>query len=251
MARIVRRLLEPPHECPYLPGRTAVLDVAVLVDVSSDELGVLLERGWRRFGPAYFRPVCEACDECVSLRIPVAGFTPSRSQKRARRLASALTRTVGVPVVDDERLGLYARWHAQRESQRGWEPSGLTAERYAFDFAFDHPSVREVTFRDAADHNRLVGVGIMDDVPDALSAVYFFWDPEYAPPSLGVAQIVWMMEDAAARGLSYVYLGYWVAECASLAYKARYQRHEVLVGAPGLQTSVWRLVPIVADDGPR
>ena len=50
MARIVRRLLEPPHECPYLPGRTAMLDVAVLVDVSSDELGVLLERGWRRFG---------------------------------------------------------------------------------------------------------------------------------------------------------------------------------------------------------
>ena len=251
MARIIRRLLEPPHEGPYLPGRTAVLDVAVLLDVSSAELGVLLERGWRRFGPAYFRPVCEACDECVSLRIPVAGFTPSRSQKRARRLASALTRTVGVPVVDDERLALYARWHAERESQRGWEPSGLTAERYAFDFAFDHPSVREVTFRDAADHNRLVGVGIMDDVPDALSAVYFFWDPEYAPPSLGVAQIVWMMEEAAARGLGYVYLGYWVAECASLAYKARYQRHEVLVGAPGLQTSVWRLVPTLADDGPR
>ena len=59
-----------------------------------------------------------------------------------------------------------------------------------------------------------------------------------------MAQIVWMMEDAAARGLSYVYLGYWVAACASLAYKARYQRHEVLVGAPGLQTSVWRLVEV-------
>ncbi len=251
MARIVRRLLEPAHDCPYLPNRTAMLDVAVLVDVSADELGLLLERGWRRFGPAYFRPVCEECDACISLRIPVASFTPSRSQRRARRLAASLTRTVGVPVVDEERLALYARWHAQRETRRGWEPTRLTAERYAFDFAYDHPSVSEVTFRDPADGERLVGVGIVDDVPDALSAVYFFWDPEHAPPSLGVAQIVWMVEDAAARGLKYVYLGYWVAECASLAYKARYHRDEVLVGAPGLQTSVWRLAEAGSSDTPK
>lgn len=220
-----------------------MLDVAILVDVSAAELGVLLERGWRRFGPAYFRPVCDDCSECVSLRIPVATFVPSRSQKRARRQASRLTRTVGVPVVDTERLDLYARWHAQRETQRGWQPSGLDAERYAFDFAYEHPSAREVTFRDPDDGNRLVGVSIVDEVPGALSAVYFFWDPEHAPPSLGVAQIVWMVEEAAARQFPYVYLGYWVEACGSLAYKARYNPHEVLIGPPGMQGSVWRLAP--------
>ena len=112
--------------------------------------------------------------------------------------------------------------------------------------------MREVTFRDPAHGHRLVGVGIVDEVPGALSAVYFFWDPEHAPPSLGVAQIVWMLEEAAARGLDYVYLGYWVAGCGSLAYKARYRPHEVLVGAPGLQTSVWRLAVVTdADPTPR
>lgn len=250
MARIVRRLLDPPHDCPYLPRRVATLDLAVLVDVTAEELGGLVERGWRRFGPTYFRPVCEGCQACVSLRVPVATFRPTRSQKRARRLASHLTRTVARPIVDEERLALYARWHAQRETRRGWEPSGLNAERYGFDFAFDHPAVREVAFRDPEDHDRLVGLGIVDEMPDALSAVYFFWDPEHAPSSLGVAQLVWMIEEAAVRGLRYVYLGYWVADCASLAYKARYGPHEVLVGPPGLQTSVWKLAVAPSDETP-
>lgn len=245
MARLVERVQEPPHPCPYLPGRVATLDVAVLVDVSPQELGVMLARGWRRFGPAYFRPVCAGCRECVALRVPAARFRPSRSQRRARRLAARLTRTVSVPVVDDERVALYERWHAERERQRGWEPNPVDAERYGFDFAFDHPSVREVAFRDPDLGNRLVGLGIVDAVPDALSAVIFFWDPDAAPPSLGVAHIVYLVEEAAARGLSYVYLGYRVADCPSLAYKGRYAPHETLMTRPGEHPPVWRLVPAI------
>jgi arginine-tRNA-protein transferase len=100
------------------------------------------------------------------------------------------------------------------------------------DFAFPHPSVREVAFRDPASDGRLVGLGIVDEVPDALSAVYFFWDPERAPASLGIAHIVTLIDDAAARGLAYVYLGYHVAACPSLAYKGRFQPQESLVGRP-------------------
>ena len=212
-----------------------------MLDVTPAELGELLERGWRRFGASYFRPACASCNQCVSTRIPARGFVPSRSQRRARRLASKLSRVVSAPVVDDERLALYERWHAQREARRGWAESPLDAERYAFDFAFDHPSVREVGFRDPADHNRLVGLGIVDVVPSALSAVYFFWDPEHAPPSLGVAHIVGLLEDAARLGHEYVYLGYRVDACVSLAYKARYLPQESLEGRPTLDDSpVWR-----------
>lgn len=241
MARLIQHIREPPHECVYLPDRRASLEIRVMVAVRPDELEALLERGWRRFGPMYFRPACAECGECVTLRIPSATFQPSKSQRRARKNAAHLTRTVGKPVIDQERLDLYARWHAQREETRGWDPSPLDAERYAFDFAFEHPSVREVAFRDPEDGDRLVGLGIVDETPNALSAVYFFWDPEHAPPSLGTAHVVMLVEEARARGLAHVYLGYRVAECASLAYKGRFRPHELLEGRPELdERPTWR-----------
>lgn len=239
MARVLQHLIEPPRECIYLPDKQASLEIKVQVDVDARELGAMLERGWRRFGPVYFRPACSDCDECLTLRIPTATFAPTKSQRRARKHAAGLTRTTGRPIVDDERLALYARWHAQREATRGWEPSPLDSDRYGFDFAFDHPAVREVAFRDPDGH--LVGLGIVDEIPSGLSAVYFFWHPELAPPSLGTAHVVALVDDAKARGLPYVYLGYRVEGCASLAYKSRFGPHELLVGRPDARTlPVWR-----------
>jgi leucyl-tRNA---protein transferase len=242
MARLVQRFREEPHPCPYLPDQRASLDVRIMLGVTPGELGSLLQHGWRRFGPAYFRPACSRCDACVSVRIDVAQFAPTRSQRRARRGAARLERTFDVPRVDDERLALYERWHAQREAQRGWAESPLDDRSYTFDFAFEHPSVREVAFRDPDDGNRLVGLGIVDVVPDALSAVYFFWDPQHAPPSLGVAHIVHLVEDAAASRLDHLYLGYRVDGCPSLAYKGRYQPQELLAGRPSDDApAIWRL----------
>lgn len=242
MAILLDARREAPRPCSYLPAQSASLDVQFMVDVTPEELGDLLARGWRRFGPSYFRPACPACSACVPTRIPTNSFVPSRSQRRARNQASNLRRIVGSPVVDRERLDLYARWHGNRERHRAWDAAPLEAEGYAMEFAFPHPSVREVAFRRADD--RLVGLGIVDEVPDALSAVYFFWDPEHAPPSLGTAHVVSLIESAAASGLRYVYLGYLVADCPSLAYKARYQPSEALTGWPGNgDVAVWTPVP--------
>src|SRR5690349_20634975 len=116
---------------------------------------------------------------------------------------------------------------------RDWPESVMDEERYAFDFAFRHPSVREVSFRDPSDGDRLVGLGIVDETETALSAVYFFWDPERAPSSLGTAHIVMLVDDARRRGKEHVYLGYRVEGCVSLAYKGRFGPHELLEGRPG------------------
>ena len=241
VARLIQHVVEPAHACVYLPEERASLEYNVLVDVGPEEYGHMIERGWRRFGPMYFRPACADCSQCVTLRIPTATFAPSKSQRRARKNIAALVREMRVPVVDDERLALYAKWHTYREEERGWDPSPIDAERYAFDFAFEHPSVREVTFRDPAADNRLVGLGIVDAVPDALSAVYFFWDPAHAPDSLGTAHVVTLVEDAKAHGIAHVYLGYRVEGCASLSYKGRYGPHELLEGRPSFkQLPVWR-----------
>ena len=56
--------------------------------------------------------------------------------------------------------------------------------------------------------------------------------PPRAPASLGVAHVVAIIEDAKARNKPWVYLGYRVAACASLAYKGKYKPHELLVGRP-------------------
>ncbi len=202
-----------------------------MVDVTAGELDRLLERGWRRFGPDYFRPACPACDACVPTRIEVAVFAPTKSQRRARRKAAGLRVTVGPPVVDDERLALYHRWHADREAAREWSPSALDAREYAIQFAFPHPAAREVTYHDD-DGGRLVGVGICDEAPRAWSLVYFFYEPAYAERSLGIANVVIGIEIAASRGIPYVYLGYSVAGCPSLRYKAAFGPREELEGWP-------------------
>jgi arginine-tRNA-protein transferase len=232
MAVWLEAFREAAHRCPYLSGEQASLDVRIALDVTAAEFGEFLARGWRRFGPSYFRPACASCSACVPTRISVAEFRPSKSQKRARNQAAHLDRRVDVPRVNRERLELYERWHHDRERHSGWEASAITEDDYAMEFAFPHPSVREVTFRDPADDNRLVGVGIVDEVPDALSAVYFFWDPDHAPSSLGTAHVVRLVDEARQRGLPYVYLGYRVDGCPSLAYKGRFQPQEALDGWP-------------------
>jgi arginyl-tRNA--protein-N-Asp/Glu arginylyltransferase len=243
VTRLLQHFVEPPRECTYLPDRRASLEVRLELDVDAAELESRLARGWRRFGPTYFRPACEGCGDCLTLRIPVATFEPSKSQRRARKNAAHLTRTVGRPKVDDERLALYAKWHAQREASRGWEESELDEERYKLDFAFYHPCVREVAFRDPTNGNRLVGLGIVDDTGVSLSAVYFYWDPEHAPASLGTAQVVMLIDEARARGMRQVYLGYMVEGCASLVYKRRFGPYELLEGRPAPDVvPAWRLV---------
>ena len=238
---LIERIVEEPHTCAYLAAQRASLEVRVMLDVSAAETEALLERGWRRFGPLYFRPLCARCDECVSLRVPAATFSPSKSQRRAARACSRLRRVVGKPVCDGERLALYEKWHGERESVRGWNPNPQTAERYALEFSFPHPCAREAAFFDDDAGGRLVGVGLFDETARGLSAVFFFHDPEYAKLSLGTANVLSLLDDARMQGKRHVFLGYCVAGCASLKYKASYRPHERLVGRPGLEEEpLWR-----------
>jgi arginine-tRNA-protein transferase len=229
----LERVIEKPRPCAYLPAERASLEVEVLVEVSPEEMQALVERGWRRFGPVYFRAACAACRECVSLRVPVARFEPSRTQRRVARASGRFRRVVGPPRVDDARLELYGRWHATREELRGWEPSEQTRERYEMELAMPHPCAREAAFYDDDAGGKLVGLGLFDAMPGSLSAVYFFHDPTYARHSLGVANVLTLVADARASGREHVYLGYRVEGCASLRYKASYRPHELLVGRPG------------------
>lgn len=245
MARLLKQFVERPRACSYVAGRLASLEYKLMVDIDPVELEAMLERGWRRFGPAYFRPACSPCGECVSLRIPVATFTPSRGQRRVVRQRAALRAMVGPVRVDEERLALYAAWHAGREQARGWEASPLDEEDYAAQFGFPHLCAREVAYYDDAaavdGRPRLVGVGLCDETPRAWSAIYFFYDPAYAACSPGVRHVLTLTALARAQGKAHVYLGFRVADCPSMRYKALFRPHELLQGRPAMdEAPVWR-----------
>ena len=198
-----------------------------MVDVDPLELERMLERGWRRFGPDYFRPTCEGCAACSPTRVPTATFRPSKSQARAMKKCGDLEVSVGAPLFDDERLALYHKWHAQRETSRGWDEAHLSERLYRLQFTFFHLAARDVDYRDP-ETGKLVGVGLSDETARAWSAIYFFYDPDYAHRSPGTANVVTQIEIARSRGIPYVYLGYCVAQCASLAYKAKFLPQERL-----------------------
>lgn len=230
--RVLDIVREEPRPCSYLDDRSATLDHRILVDVDPLELERMLVRGWRRFGPDYFRPACPACSECVPTRVPTATFRPSKSQRRAARSLRALHILIGPPRFDEERLALYHRWHASRERARGWDAAQLGERSYRLQFSFPHPAARELLLRDPHD-GRLLGVGLCDETPRAWSAIYFFYDPDYAHLSLGTANVVAQLEIARARGIPHVYLGYRVQGCASLTYKSAFRPQERLLGSPG------------------
>ena len=137
-----------------------------MTGVTPAELDELLERGWRRFGPVYFRPVCGGCDECISVRVPVATFNPSLNLRRVRRRAAHIRLEVGEPQVDEERLALYRRWHESREEERGWKPDRIGFESYAMQFCFPHAAAREFSYWDGEE---LIAVGIADQTAHALT----------------------------------------------------------------------------------
>ncbi len=224
------RFPTPEHPCAYLAGRGAMLDVRLLTDVSPEETEGLVERGWRRFGPEYFRPICHGCDECVSLRVPVMDFRPSKSQRRVARRCDKVKVLVGGPKADSARVSLYHKWHKARETACGWQENPLDEEAYRRQFCFPHSCGREMTYWV---DERLAGVGLVDEMPGSISSTYFFFDPEWSALSLGVYSALCEIAWARSLGKRYVYFGYRVAGCKSLMYKTGFRPHELLLGRPG------------------
>ncbi len=234
-AQLIEHFFDEPRRCTYLQDCEAVIEHRIMLDVDPEEFEQMLERGWRRFGPDYFRPSCRSGCACVPLRVRSSAFKPSRSQERAaRHLATRFRMVIGLPAVDEQRLSLFRRWHDSREKARGWESMEMTVQSFWFTFAFPHPCVREIAYYDdhASGGKKLVGVGICDETPDAISAAFFYYDPDYLRFSPGTAHIVHQIDRARSEGRACVYLGYTVAGCPWMEYKSKFRHHELLVGWP-------------------
>jgi arginine-tRNA-protein transferase len=241
-ARELMRFRTPPRPCSYLPQETASLDYRVYVQMSEEEYQERLRRGWRRHGAHFFRPVCPHCRECRSLRVLVQEFRPSRSQRRMLRKNRDVQVVFCEPDVTDAHLRLFNAYHADMTRRRGWPPQQTTREDYENAFLIGvWPFAREMQYREGS---RLIGVGLVDVVSDALSSIYFYHDPQWRPRAPGTFSILQELTFCRETGRRYLYLGYWIAGCPSMSYKANFVPHEVLENLVGEDDEpTWRRVP--------
>jgi arginine-tRNA-protein transferase len=196
------------------------------VSLTEQEYAERMQAGWRRFGHTMFRPRCRSCRACVSLRVDVNRFVPSRSQRRAQKInEGSIELLIGSPRVSESRLELYRRFHAHRAITRGWNERDEDPISYFSSFVDNPFPTEEWCYR--LDDN-LVGLGLVDSLPVGLSAIYFVHDPDHHPRRLGIWNVLCLIDEARRRGLHHLYLGYWVADCLSLAYKASFRPHQLL-----------------------
>ena len=180
-----------------------------------------MDLNFRRLGPLVYRPVCDACAECRQLRVPVATFQPSRSQRRCQARNRDLSITVAPPRLTDEKLDLYARYLRERHDG---QMTGSREELEGFLYVSGIETI-EVCYRT---EGRLVAVGIADVEPRCLSAVYCFYEPDLAAHGLGTFNVLWLLGEARRRGAEHVYLGYYVAGAPTMEYKAGFLPCELL-----------------------
>ena len=218
---------ERPSRCGYLPDREWRLEYRIVFELSAEEYAGWMLRGWRRFGRLLFRPRCRGCDACQPIRVDVARFRPDRSQRRAAKANAADLRIeVADPVAGPAQLDLYRRYHAHQAEAKDWPDRGEETEaEYTETFVENPFPTREWRYFLG---EALVGVGYVDDLPVGPSAITFIHDPDHRARSLGTYNVLALIDHARRLGQPHVYLGYHVAGCGSMAYKARFLPNEVL-----------------------
>lgn len=214
--------------CPYLPGRQKRFEFFLARQVDPAELSQLLAAGWRKFGPYYFRPACPGCRECIPLRIPVRDFAPSRSQRRLLRRNTSL-RVAFSPLRYSDRIFAIYRDHARARFEQDAD-----IEEFLFNFFLPScPALQSEFYLDET----LAGVGFLDRSADALSSVYFCFDPAHSRLGLGTYSVLREIAHARSLGLTYYYLGYFVPGCRPMDYKDHFHPREHF----DWQTGCWRL----------
>ncbi|HEY6432839.1 MAG TPA: arginyltransferase [Acetobacteraceae bacterium] len=222
-----------PLPCPYVAGRTERKVVTEIAGPDAESLHDRLSRaGFRRSPNIAYAPVCPACQSCVPIRIPAAGFQPDRSLRRIARVNEAVEGFEVPARATAEQFQLFQRYQQARHA----EGDMATMSFYDYRAMLEDTPVETfmVEFRDPDD--RLIGACLADRLGDGLSAVYSFFDPVLERRSLGTYAIIWLVERARALQLPYVYLGYWVPESRKMAYKARFRPSEILIGG------TWRML---------
>jgi arginyl-tRNA--protein-N-Asp/Glu arginylyltransferase len=225
--------LTAPMPCPYLPGRQERKLFTHLTGRRASALHHLLsDNGFRRSQNLIYRPACEGCNACQSVRILAGEFEPSRRYRRVINANDDITISVCEPRATSEQFALFKRYLESRHTG-----GGMTAMSFVdYEYMVEDTPVQTIVVEYRLRHvtgNPLVAVALSDVMPDGLSMVYSFYDPDQPRRGLGNFLILDHVRQVRMAGLSYVYLGYWVKDSPKMAYKGHFRPLEVQRGPLG------------------
>lgn len=230
--------LTAPTACPYLAGKFERKVFTHLVGEKASSLNdILTQGGFRRSQNIAYRPACEACKACVSVRVRVDEFIDTRAFRRIRRRNADLIGDEMPPQPSADQYSLFRDYLDLRHAEGGM--AEMTVLDYAMMVEDTHVETRVIEYRrrgpDSGINRRgrgpLLAVALTDVLCDGLSMVYSFFDPDITDRSLGTFMILDHIARARKAGLPYVYLGYWVKGSRKMGYKIRFQPQEHLTGA--------------------
>lgn len=221
-----------PQPCPYLDGR---MERKLFTSLQGDGAvrlnDNLSKQGFRRSQNVVYRPSCSECSACLSARIRVADFVPTRTQRKVMNRAAKVLRHPTSAWATEDQYALFRRYLDARHA------TGGMADMDTFEFAamIEETPIKtrviEYTLPQAyRETGPLIAVCLTDVFDDGLSMVYSFYDPDLDTMSLGTYAILDHIQIAREAGLPYVYLGYWVPGSPKMGYKSGFSGLEVYKG---------------------
>lgn len=217
-------------QCSYLKDKEQTTHYKLIDNCDDSHCQELIERGYRRFGKMYFRPICSSCEECQSIKIDVEKFKFSKSQRRVIKKGEKLKSYIQIPTLTQAHLDLFNKYHLYMKNKKEWDFQETTPEHYYNSFVNGHSNFGyEVLY---FDENKLIGVDLIDVLKDGISSIYFYYDPDYLEYSLGKLSLYNQIKFAKKSHKKWIYLGYLVEDCPSLSYKSHYKPYLTLDGRP-------------------
>lgn len=222
----LRAAYSPAFRCGYLPEREErCLFIPAQPDLNAATYGELLARGFRRSGEQVYAPRCSGCQACLPLRVPVAEFRPSSSQKRALKRSQHWHSRVVTQADWLAYWPLFDAFVTLRHGDGGMYPPQFNAMVSFLDCSWLPPRALEIYCAET-----LVAVLIIDTTASALSAVYTFFSPDFSEFSPGVVAVLKLIELAQQEQRSHVYLGFQIDDCRKMSYKRNFRPYEILHG---------------------
>ncbi len=217
----------PDHECPYLKqqqSKTLFLNPERQPDEKIYDW--LIDKGFRRSGDHVYRPHCESCKACISVRIKSNLFSANKQQRRCFKKGKRFTTKIHPAKFDKPHYQLFEHYINTRHADGDMYP---TSEKQYQDFILcDWMNTQFLDFIEPTT-GKLIACCVFDQLESGLSAIYTFFDPDYSKFSLGRLSVLTLIELNNHLNLNYVYLGYWIKGCQKMSYKGEYRPIECFV----------------------
>jgi len=217
-------LLTEPHPCSYLDDEYAQpAFVHPVFDMTTTIYSELIQQGFRRSGDEVYSPHCPNCSACIPVRLKVDEFVPNRSQNRCLQRNRNTIAIIKPAEFNQDHYELYLRYQAARHKEGSM--LHLTKDEY---LRFLNSSWCDTRFIVFSIDSELAAIAVMDNLDNAVSAVYTFFNPKFSTYSLGVYAVLWQIEWAKQQHKDFLYLGFWIKQSPKMSYKSNYQPLQIL-----------------------